>query len=85
MDASTAALTALPARLSWVVIIAPAAVFLAYASKQTDDPDMAALGGISASLDASNSWNWHLLCMLIAFPVLMLEALLSFKAPLLPL
>ena len=85
MDSSTASLAAVPARLAWVTIIALAAVFLGYASKQTDDPEMAELGGLSASLNSADSWDWHLLLMLIAFPVLMLEALLSFKAPLLPL
>ena len=36
------------------------------------------------SFNTSNSWNWHLICMTIAFSIAMSESVLSFRAPLFP-
>lgn len=31
-----------------------------------------------------NSWNWHVLCMTLAFSIAMVESILAFRAPLFP-
>ena len=75
---------AIVTRIAWVAILVLAAVFVGYASVHGTILDDSPYGGLAACFACNNGWNWHFLLFTLAFPVFMLESLLTFRAPIFP-
>ena len=69
------------ARLAWAAVLALTAGFIGSGSVAGTAPDLAVYGGLAWCWACDNGWNWHVLCYTVAFPVLMVESLLAFRAP----
>ena len=70
------------ARLTWVIVLVLCAAFVGSASVHGTTADLSIYGGLAWCFSCNNGWNWHVLLYTVAFPVLMVESLLAFRAPL---